>query len=66
MDESKRSNLPHHLSVFPYVNGGLFKDSYKAPKFTKHSRKIIIECGTLDWAGINPDIFGSMMQSVVF
>ena len=25
MDESL--NLPHHLSVFPYVNGGLFKDS---------------------------------------
>ena len=64
-DDNNRTNLPDYLSVFPYVNGGLFKDSYKAPKFTKHSRQIIIECGTLDWAEINPDIFGSMMQGVV-
>lgn len=26
---------------------------------------MIIECGKLDWSSINPDIFGSMIQSVV-
>ncbi|MDB9781523.1 N-6 DNA methylase [Winogradskyella sp.] len=54
-----------HFSEFPYVNGGLFRDTIVSPKFTKEARKIIIECGDLDWSEINPDIFGSMIQAVV-
>lgn len=54
-----------HFREFPFVNGGLFKDTIKSPKFTKEARKIIIECGDLDWSEINPDIFGSMIQAVV-
>ena len=37
----------------------------QSPKFTREARKIIIECGDLDWSEINPDIFGSMIQAVV-
>ena len=29
------------------------------------ARRLIIECGELDWKDINPDIFGSMIQAVV-
>ncbi|MFI1743252.1 class I SAM-dependent DNA methyltransferase [Thalassobellus sediminis] len=54
-----------HFKEFPYVNGGLFRDTIVSPKFTKEARKIIIECGDLDWSEINPDIFGSMIQAVV-
>jgi type I restriction-modification system DNA methylase subunit len=54
-----------HFKAFPYVNGGLFRDTIVSPKFTKEARKIIIECGDLDWSEINPDIFGSMIQAVV-
>ncbi len=54
-----------HFTAFPYVNGGLFRDTIVSPKFTKEARKIIIECGDLDWSEINPDIFGSMIQAVV-
>jgi type I restriction-modification system DNA methylase subunit len=54
-----------HFSEFPYVNGGLFRDTIVSPKFTKEARNIIIECGDLDWSEINPDIFGSMIQAVV-
>ena len=32
---------------------------------SEKSRKIIIECGALNWKEINPDIFGSMIQAVV-
>ncbi|TYC08170.1 class I SAM-dependent DNA methyltransferase [Bizionia gelidisalsuginis] len=53
------------FKAFPYVNGGLFRDPIVSPKFTKEARKIIIECGDLDWSEINPDIFGSMIQAVV-
>ena len=61
-DNSKESA---HFTAFPYVNGGLFRDTIVSPKFTKDARKIIIECGDLDWSEINPDIFGSMIQAVV-
>ncbi|MBR9847643.1 MAG: class I SAM-dependent DNA methyltransferase, partial [Algicola sp.] len=61
-DNSKEAS---HFREFPYVNGGLFRDAIISPKFTKEARKIIIECGDLDWSEINPDIFGSMIQAVV-
>lgn len=54
-----------YLQKFPYVNGGLFRDTIYSPKFSKKARKIIIECGELNWSEINPDIFGSMIQAVV-
>jgi len=60
-----RNNLPSYLAAFPYVNGGLFKQKHKVPKFNHRSRQAIIESGELDWAAINPDIFGSMIQAVV-
>ncbi len=59
------SHLSAHFQKFPYVNGGLFSKKHWTPKFSKHSRKILIECGELNWAEINPDIFGSMIQAVV-
>jgi len=61
----ERSDYPQFLQVFPYVNGGLFADDYPVPTFSAKSRKIIIECGALNWKAINPDIFGSMIQAVV-
>ena len=60
-----RSSFPQFLQAFPYVNGGLFCEDYPVPIFNRKSRKIIIECGSLDWKAINPDIFGSMIQAVV-
>ena len=64
MPENQRGGLPEYLSSFPYVNGGLFEKSSKVPKLSKSSRNLIIEAGNLDWANINPDIFGSMFQAV--
>lgn len=64
MREAERANLPDHFCKFPYVNGGLFKETHWIPKFSAKSHRIIIECGDLDWSKINPDIFGSMLQSV--
>ena len=66
MDVSLRSR--ETLSIikqFRYVNGGLFSKHIQIPKMGQKARKIIIECGELDWKDINPDIFGSMIQAVV-
>ena len=61
LDKSEESE---YLKNFPYVNGGLFKDKSFIPIFSRKSRQIIIEAGQLDWAGISPDIFGSMVQAI--
>lgn len=63
--DSDRSKFASHFLEFPYVNGGLFETNIKLPTFTANSRKLIIECGRLNWDSINPDIFGSMIQAVV-
>ena len=55
---------PAFLAKFPYVNGGLFKDSIRSPKFSAKARTILVELGGLQWKDINPDIFGSMIQAV--
>lgn len=60
----ENGKFPDYLSKFPYVNGGLFRDTIQSPRFTTKSRKILLECGDLDWSEINPDIFGSMIQAV--
>lgn len=52
-------------SHFPYVNGGLFRKRISVPQMGIKARDIILKCGDLDWANINPDIFGSMIQAVV-
>ena len=65
LNSEKKVNIHHYLTKFPYVNGSLFKNNYDVPRFSKESRKILIQLGDLDWSSINPDILGSMMQSVV-
>ena len=68
MDVSVSVRTQDTLSIikqFPYVNGGLFSKHIQIPKMGAKARRIIIECGELDWKDINPDIFGSMIQAVV-
>jgi len=65
MNKRDTSMYPAYIQAFPYVNGGLFADKITAPKFSRQARKILIECGELNWSEINPDIFGSMIQAVV-
>lgn len=60
-----QQSMPAHLSAFPYVNGGLFEKSTAIPDFGAKSRRLLLECSTLDWSQINPDIFGSMFQAVI-
>ncbi len=64
LNTKDNSHYPNYLKEFPYVNGGLFGDRYFAPEFSAKSRKMLIDCGELDWSAINPDIFGSMIQAV--
>ncbi len=64
-DQTVLSALPKLYEVFPYVNGGLFRDRYPIPVLSRRARTLIINCGEYNWREINPDIFGSMIQAVV-
>jgi hypothetical protein len=63
--KQRPASLPQHLAEFEYVNGGLFRDPHPSPVFDRKSRDLLLTLGSLDWAEINPDIFGSMIQAVV-
>lgn len=65
MDLQLRVGVNSRFAQFPYVNGGLFSKVIQIPKMNVRIRKLILECGSLNWAKINPDIFGSMIQAVV-
>ena len=64
-DTAVLSTLPKLYEVFPYVNGGLFRDRYPIPVLSRRARTLIINCGEYNWKEINPDIFGSMIQAVI-
>lgn len=64
-ENERLPNLPAHIAQFPYVNGGLFQDDLPVPEIRGKGRRMMIECGQLQWEAVNPDIFGSMFQAVV-
>jgi hypothetical protein len=65
LNTEDRSDAKSYLKEFPYVNGNLFNSKILLPEFSKTTHKMILEGASLDWHLINPDILGSMMQSVV-
>ncbi|MBB2925550.1 class I SAM-dependent DNA methyltransferase [Cellulomonas cellasea] len=52
------------LTVFRYVNGGLFRDPLTLPRLTSGFRKALLDACTFDWSLISPAVFGSMFQTV--
>ncbi|OIU73167.1 class I SAM-dependent DNA methyltransferase [Rossellomorea aquimaris] len=63
--ENLRYNTPKWLKKLPYVNGKLFKEPHLDLNFSTLTRKLLIEAGEmLNWNEINPDILGSMIQTV--
>ncbi|KXT77108.1 Type II restriction enzyme, methylase subunit YeeA [Streptococcus sp. DD11] len=63
--EMARQGLDGWLTAFPYVNGKLFSEPHHDLTFNAYTRKLLIEAGELlKWNEINPDILGSMIQTV--
>ncbi|WP_242257882.1 class I SAM-dependent DNA methyltransferase [Streptococcus thoraltensis] len=64
LDNNNRSNQKAWLQDFPYVNGKLFTQAHTKLIFDRKTRKLILEAGeSVNWNEINPDIFGSMIQT---
>lgn len=62
--QRKTKNFPKWVLDFPYVNGGLFNDKIRIPRFSDRALRFFRDCGNYNWQEINPDIFGSMMQAI--
>lgn len=67
LDAESREDKPAVAAGFPYVNGRLFavQPGQYVPVFNRRARELLLELGALQWGDINPDIFGSMFQSVI-
>ena len=63
-EERRAAGLPRWADAFPLVNGWLFAGSVETPRFSRAARTYLLQAGELDWSAINPDIFGSMIQTV--
>ncbi len=61
----ERKELTQTFQAFPYVNGGLFQERVSIPTFNARSRRLLLECGKMEWQEISPVIFGSMFQAVM-
>lgn len=67
-DIGERDEYDEDLSVFPYVNGGLFSDTdIEIPNFTEEIANILLnECSAgFDWSGISPTIFGALFEDTM-
>jgi hypothetical protein len=60
----RRDALPAWAREIEYVNGGLFAGPIDAPSFDVNSTRYLRDICDEDWKEINPDVFGSMIQSV--
>lgn len=64
LPEGARPGLPVWAGALKYVNGGLFAGAIDAPVFDVISFRYLRDASGMDWKLINPDIFGSMIQSI--
>ncbi|MDQ1850630.1 lactate dehydrogenase [Gemmobacter fulvus] len=62
--KTDRAGLPAWAAEFEYVNGGLFAGPLNAPRFDPIAFRYLRDAADLNWKLINPDIFGSMIQSI--
>ena len=60
--------IDDRLSVFPYVNGGLFADeNIEIPNFTQEIVDLLLHKASedFDWSQISPTIFGAVFESTL-
>lgn len=62
--ESRRRNVPDSVAKFPYVNGGLFADSWRSAFFTEEVRDALLAAFRFHWPRISSAVFGPMFQLV--
>lgn len=62
--EKRSPRIDDHLKVFPYVNGGLFRERVDIPTFDRPMRDALLRAINDEWASVSPAIFGSLFQGM--
>ena len=58
--------LPDILKVFPYVNGGLFREKIAIPNITQEALDLMIHISeSFDWSNISPTVFGACFENTL-
>ena len=59
--------LEPELCIFPYTNGGLFRNAAESdiPPMTEEIRQLLIGASQFDWRDITPTIFGALFESTL-
>jgi hypothetical protein len=60
-----REDLSSNFESLPVINISLFEEDVVVPSFNRVSRKVLLEISALNWVSLNPDILGSLIQSVI-
>ena len=63
----ERDEYDEDIKVFPYVNGGLFREKVIIPNFTQEIKDFLLEKVALpvNWSKISPTIFGGIFESTL-
>jgi hypothetical protein len=64
-EKERQKYLPEELLVFPYVNGGLFKEILPPVGFGGNIKELFFKTCAYNWHKISPAIFGSLFQAVL-
>ncbi len=64
-DQRDEYDIP--IRVFPYVNGGLFREKVVIPNFTQEIKDFLLDKVALpvNWSKISPTIFGGIFESTL-
>lgn len=69
LDTQKGERDPYDtgIKIFPYVNGGLFKEDIEIPNFTQETLNFLLNevSAPVDWSQISPTIFGGIFESTL-
>ena len=63
----QRDEYDEDIKVFPYVNGGLFREKVVIPNFTQEIKDFLLEkmAYPVNWSNISPTIFGGIFESTL-
>lgn len=65
--KDNRDKYDEAIKVFPYVNGGLFRENVEIPNFTDEIKSFLLDelSQNVDWSKISPTIFGGIFESTL-
>lgn len=62
---NNRTSLPVHFTQINYIDSRLFVEQLEEISFSRSMRALSIEIMSLDWSRVDPEILGSLIQSII-